>query len=43
MLAMEEERGWKTFHNALEGSDQKKFIQMFDIHTFYPSLLFYAL
>jgi hypothetical protein len=25
VLAMEEERGWKTFHNALEGSDQKKF------------------
>ncbi len=39
VLAMEEERGWKTFHNALEGSDKKKFNEMFDIRRFYLSLL----
>jgi hypothetical protein len=43
VLAMEEERGWKTFHNTLEGSDKRKFDEMFDIHRFYLTMLSYAL
>jgi hypothetical protein len=42
-LALEMERqDWKTFRNALDKSDRKKFDEMFDIPRLYTSACSYA-